>query len=227
MKHSLKAAASVLANGRRRAYISRVAWLELEQFITTAFNEIIDNIDEIDELGSLHFTTNRQYQPFNGPNFNVFNITNQILIRVGSRLLNVSHAINIDGKPCAELLDESGATLSLSQDATGSVIVFISPYKSEAMSMDEENIILDRHSCASSISKKDIRRYLSKFLRYCAVTSVHGDLGWGGYSYRLWLKYNDFRNASQMRANAFNYIKLFSFPIIVLVTLYAGGKILT
>jgi hypothetical protein len=226
MKDSLKAAASVLAKGRCRAYVSRVAWLDLERLVSSAFNEIIENVEDTAELGNLYLTKNRDYPPFNKPG-NVFNITNQIQIHAGWRLLNVSHAITKDEESRAEHLAESGATLWFSQNASGSIMVFIAPYESKAMSVNEDNIILARHSCASSVSAKDIRSYFATYFRYCAVTSAHGDLGLGGYIYRLRLKYNDFRYASQMRANVFRYIEPLLAVVGIVATLYAGNKLFT
>lgn len=224
MKHSLELAANKLAKGRVRAFISRVAWLDLEKLVSTAFNEISQNHEHANELGNLYLTKNRDYPPFNQPHLNAFNITNRIQVHAGRRQLNVCHAITESGNTRAEALAESGATLWFSQDVTGSVMVFISPYKSKAMSMNEENIILARYSCASSVSIRDIGRHFATYFRYCSVTSAHGSHGLSGYIYRLRLKYNDFRYANQMRANVFHYIEQSLVIVGSIATLYAGNK---
>ena len=225
MKHSLEVAAKKLAKGRVRAYISRVAWFDLEKLVSSAFNEISQNQEYATELGKLYLTKSRDYPPFNQPNLNPINITNQIQVHAGWRQLNVYHAITDNGNKRAEALAESGATLWFSQDATGSVMAFISPYKSKAMSMNEENIIIARYSCASSVSTREIERHFATYFRYCSVTSAHGCHGLSGYIYRLRLKYNDFRYANQMRANAFHYIEPSLAIIGIIATLYAGNKL--
>lgn len=225
MKQSLKIAAQTLRRGRARAFVSRVAWLNLDQLVSSAFQEISNNNKEIAELGDLYLTKNTEYPPFNKSNFSAVNITNQIQVHAGWRQLNLSHSINEGGSTRSELLAESGATLWYSQDATGGVTVFLAPYKSKAMTIKEENIILARYGCASGVSAGAVRQHFKDYFRYCSVTSAHGNLGLSGYIYRLRLKYRDFRYANQMRANVFRYFE----PVIaaagIIATLYAGGKL--
>lgn len=190
----------------------------------SAFNEMVANRAEAAELGNLYLTKNRDNPPFDAPHFNATNILNQIQVHAGWRQLNVSH-FHIDGDELrAEYLAESGATLWFSQDVGGAVTVFVAPYKSKAMSVNEKNIILARHGWAGSISKKDVRRYFVTYLRYCAVTSAHGNLSLSGYIYRLGLKYGDFRHASEMRGYIFRYLEPILAIIGILATLYAGNK---
>lgn len=225
MKKSLKIAARTIQRGRNRAFVSRVAWLDLERLVSSTFQEISTNSQDHTELGSLYLTRNIDYPPFNKKHFSVVNITNQIQIHAGWRQLNLSHYINEDGTAKSELLAESGATLWYSQDATGSVMVFLAPYKSKAITMNEENIILARYGCASSISARAVRKHFAAYFRYCSVTSTHGNLGLSGYIYRLRLKYRDFRYASQMRASMFRYCEPMLAVLGILATLYAGNKL--
>lgn len=226
MKRSLKSAAETLASGRRRAYVSRVAWLDLERLVTAAYDELAADGSHAAELGNLYLTSNRNYPPFNKPHFSAVNVINQIQVHAGWRQLNVSHAISENGESRAEPLAESGATLWFSQDATGLVMAFVAPYNSKAMRMNEENIILARYSCASAVSARDVRRHFATYFRYCAITSAHGCLGLGGYLYRLRLKYNDFRFASEMRASVFRYVEPLLAAVGIVATLYAGNKLL-
>jgi hypothetical protein len=225
MKQSLKEAANVLARGRSRAFISRVAWLDLEQLVSSAFSEISENGTETAELGNLYLTKNRDYPPFDKSHFNAFNVTNQIQVHAGWRQLHVCHAITENMEARAEWLAESGATLWFSQDATGSVMVFVAPYKSKAMTMNEDNIILARYKCATGVSSRNVRRHFSTYFRYCSVTSVHGDLGAAGYIFRLRLKYGDFRYSSQMRASVFRFLEPLLAVVGIVATLYAGNKL--
>lgn len=223
MKQSLKIAARTLQRGRTRAFVSRVAWLDLDRLVSSAFQEISTNSQETAELGNLYLTRNIDYPPFNKGHFSAVNITNQIQVQAGWRQLN--HSINKDGTAASELLVESGATLWYSQNATGSVMVFLAPYKSKAMTMNEENIILARYGCASSISARAVRQHFAAYFRYCSVTSAHGNLGLSGYIYRLRLKYRDFRYASQMRASVFRYFESMLAVVGIIATLYAGNKL--
>lgn len=55
-KQSLIKAAETLEKGRKRAYVSRVAWLDLEKLIKTAYDELDVYETQKDELGYLSLT---------------------------------------------------------------------------------------------------------------------------------------------------------------------------
>jgi hypothetical protein len=225
LKQSLKEAANVLGSGRSRAFVSRVAWLDLERLISAAFKEISENCNDSAELGNLYLTKNRDYPPFhNKSRFCAFNVLNQIQVHTGSRRLGVFRSITEKEKTRVEYLAESRATLWYSQDASGSVIVFVAPYKSTVMKMNEDNIILARYNCASSVSLRDVQRHFSTYFRYCTVSSVHGNLGVSGYMFRLRLKYGDIRYSTQMRASAFRYLELLAAGATIAGVLYTAFK---
>ena len=224
MKQSLIKAAETLEKGRERAYVSRVAWLDLEKLIKVTYDELEAYVAQKAELGNLYLTSNRNYPPFNESHFNAINILNQIQIHAGWRQLNVSRAVTENQK--IEHLAESGATLWYSQNVTGSVMVFLAPYKSSTIETDEKNIILARYNCPCEISAQHIRKHFATYFRYCAATSAHGSFSINDYLYRLYLRYNDFRFKNEMRANFFRYINPYFFLVItVFATLYAGDKI--
>ncbi|MBS0299514.1 MAG: hypothetical protein JSR32_06225 [Proteobacteria bacterium] len=226
MKHSLIKAAETLSRGRNHAYVNRVAWIDLEKLVKSVYNELKPIQLQVTEIGELYLTSNRDYPPFNKPNFSAINVINQIQVQAGWRQLNVYHIVNENGEDKAELLAERGATLWYSQDVTGSVVVFLAPYKSKAITVDEKNIVLARYSCPCEISARKIRKHFAIFFRYCAATSAHGSFSINDYFYRLYLRYNDFRYKNEMRANFFQRISQFFFLIItVIATLYAGNKI--
>lgn len=225
MKAALQEAAKSLARGRDRAFVSRVAWLDLDRLVTAAYETISTCSREATELGDLYLTRNREYPPFNKPHFSSVNIINQIQIQTGWRLLNVSRVISENDAPRSEVLAESGATLWFSQDATGAVTVFLAPYKSKAMRVDEANIILARHGCASEVSERCVNQYFVAYFRYCAATSAHGHRGWKGYGYRLWLIYNDFRYSTKRRAVLVRGLELLLAAGGVIATLYTGNKL--
>lgn len=225
MKKSLAMAARTLERGRTRAFISRVAWLDLDRLVSSAYQEISANGQETTELGNLCLTRNIDRPPFNRSHFSAANIINQIQVSAGWRPLDLSHAVTDNGDARSEFLAESGATLWYAQDATGSVTVFLAPYKSKAMSMNEENIILASYGCANSVSARAVRQHFAAYFRYCSVTSAHGNLGVTGYIFRLRLKYKDFRYASQIRASVFRYFESALAVVGIIATLYAGNKL--
>jgi hypothetical protein len=229
MKKALAAAVNRLSSGRTRAYISRVAWLDLDCKIRGIFHEIQSYGLDTSELGNLYIISNLQYEPFNKSPFSALNIINQIQIQVGHRHLDISQLTTKDSESKSEYLTEIGAALWYSQDASGGVMVFMSPYKSRVMRMTEENIILARFDCASAISTSAVQGHFEKFFRYCNFTSVHGALGFSGYLYRLRLRYNDIRFKTAIRASVLKpiiaFITLGLATAGVWATLYSAGKI--
>lgn len=116
MKQSLIKAAETLAKGRARAYVSRVAWLDLEKMIKAAYDELEVYVDQKAELGYLFLTSNRNYPPLNEFHLNAIDVLNQIQISAGWRQLKVSRAVTENNKTKIEHLAEGGATLWYSQN---------------------------------------------------------------------------------------------------------------
>lgn len=225
MKQSLVMAARILARGRDRAFISRVAWLDLDRLVSSVFQEVSVCSEETSELGNLYLTRNTDYPPLNKTHFTPLNITNQIQIQAGWRKLDMSHSITENEETRSEYLAEGGATLWYGQDAAGGVMVFLAPYESKAKRMNEKNIILARYGCASSVSVSAVRQHFRAYFRYCSITSVHGNPGIAGYAYLLWLKYGDIRYASQMRASVFRYFNPLVGVLGIVASLYAGNRL--
>jgi hypothetical protein len=228
MKKHLKNAAKTLEKGRRRTYISRVAWGDLYELVSTEYKQLDDLNVQKSELGNLYLSNNTKYPPLNNKRSRFSNIMNQIQISSGWRHLNVT-GINNDDKehPKAEVLAESGATLWYSQDITGAVSVYVAPYNSRVMTVDEKDIIIARYSCPTKISKKNVQQHFSTYFKYCAVTSVHGNLSFISYIYRLWLQLNNRRIASEIRRKKSSFIEIFLIIAGIFATLYAGNKMFT
>ncbi|TXI86644.1 MAG: hypothetical protein E6Q40_06135 [Cupriavidus sp.] len=183
------------------------------------------NAEASSELGGLYFSTNRSLPPFANSAYTPINIINQAQVSAGHRLLNVMHTFKSkdDVEPRAKPASEAGATLWLGQDATGSVAVFISPYKSDVHNVLEDNFIIGRHSWAGGISERQLKRYFATYFRYCAATSAHGDLGLASYMLRVCLKVKDIRYRSKVTAKLWPVANWLTTAVI---TLYAGGKLL-
>ncbi|MGL5038678.1 MAG: hypothetical protein ACRC6D_00910 [Aeromonas sp.] len=219
MEKHLRNTERILKNGRNRAYISRVAWCDLYKLVKCTLEQLDDLDLQKDEIGKLYLYDTIQHAPFNKKQFSSSNVLNQMQISTGWRYLNVSK-LNSDG--CAsEVLMESGATLNYSQNITGAVSVMVLPYRSEAMTVREKNIIIARYNCPTEIQKKHIVRHFSTFFKYCEVTSANGNLGLRGYMYRLYLLFNDVRNKNKLYNEIFNSVRIAGGVAVIFVTLYS------
>lgn len=173
------------------------------------------------EAGSIYMSNIRDMEEFKDSYAD--SVLNTVWIMIGSRSLNVEYLSKDQGMM---LLSEGGAQLWLSQDATGSVTVFMAPYRSKHMKMNENELILARYGCATSLTEARLRAHFGTFFRYLAVTSSHGDLGIRGYAFRTRLRMADRRFASEWWSNVHKvYVPVLICLIGLVATLYAGDKL--
>ncbi|MEX5535588.1 hypothetical protein [Pseudomonas syringae] len=93
----------------------------------------------------------------------------------------------------AKILLEKDAAMWFNQSPSGAVTVFMAPYRSAVLKMNEENIILGLYSSPDKLTDKRIRELFSTFFRYLSITSAHHQQSVMDYGWRLWLIYKDAR----------------------------------
>ncbi|MCE4344088.1 hypothetical protein ABQZ99_013695 [Xanthomonas hortorum pv. vitians] len=219
MKKQLERTQSRLHRGRIKAFVSRVAWLDVEHRLRRLFNEAQGF--ECGELGSIYLSSQRDVPALKSAYAD--SVLNTVWIIIGGRSLNVDY---LDKDQRRMLLSEDGGQLWFSQDATGSITVFMSPYKSKHMRMNENELILARYGCATSLTERKLRKHFKTFFRYLAVTSCHGDLGIRGYLFRVRLRMNDRRFATEWASNAHKvYVPVLLALMGLLATLYTGNRL--
>ncbi|WP_122439446.1 hypothetical protein [Pseudomonas viridiflava] len=90
-------------------------------------------------------------------------------------------------------LFEGDAALWFNQAPSGMVTVFMAPYGSDNMKMNEDNIVLGMYRSPAKITDREIRKLFSKFFKYLSITSAHHQQAFSEYAWRLWLIYKDVR----------------------------------
>ncbi|MCD5988484.1 hypothetical protein KDX30_11280 [Pseudomonas sp. CDFA 553] len=122
-------------------------------------------------------------------------ILGQLQLSCGTRQLGLwgveTKAEERKGK--AKPLFESGAALWFNQAPSGLVTVFMAPYGSDNLKMNEDNIVLGMYKSPAKITDKEIRKLFSKFFKYLSITSAHHQQTFSEYAWRLWLIYRDVR----------------------------------
>lgn len=119
----------------------------------------------------------------------------QLQLTCGTRRLGLDTLEKSEDRPqgVAKTLLEKDAALWFNQSPSGAVTVFMAPYSSAVLKMNEDNIILGMYSSPEKLTDKRIRELLSTFFRYLSITSAHHQQSVMDYGWRLWLIYKDAR----------------------------------
>lgn len=99
----------------------------------------------------------------------------QLQLTCGTRRLGLDTLEKSEDHPLgvAKTLLEKDAALWFNQSPSRAVTVFMAPYSSAVLKMNEENIILGMYSSHEKLTDKRIRELLSTFFRYLSITSAH------------------------------------------------------
>lgn len=229
MKTHLTAAAQKLWRAERLGYIRRAMWCSFEDRLKQEFSEIDSHGVDAGRLGNLYLSFSHQSLSAHSQSHACkLNALNQAQISVGWRRMGVWHTIGVKDSSEPKEAMESGATISFSQDITGKVMVLLSPYKSDLVKVNEENIILLFGVNPNDLTKDVIQRLLKTFFRYCAATSMVSVGSYSGYFFRLWLQLRDIRNKKIQKFRIFRFLeKLLILGLAVggiWATLYTSSK---
>lgn len=224
---SLEKSAEKIQKAHERSWVSRVMWFSLDERIGNVFNEITKNTGCISMLGGLYLSKAKDLEPIKSSQLCSYQYVNSTHIHTGYRLLGVN-IVNKETKKL-EAATESNAQLWYSQSPSGTVLVFVAPYSSNAGEIDEKEIIIGKYKEPVLITCSEIENHFNIFFKYCSCTSQHGASSFVNYLYRRYLIFNDFRYKATFRNKLFRYLErvfLFIFGAAsILVTLYVGNKL--
>ncbi|GKV95456.1 hypothetical protein H2Y56_00390 [Pectobacterium aroidearum] len=226
MRNLLKETHDRILREENNSYIRRVSWLDLHDKVYYFF-QFLESNKNADIFGSFYFSSNQDYTPYS-ENRNIYrlNSLNQIQIHTGHRISSIYHA----GKGNKlEVIYEKASTLWFSQDITGGVAVFLSPYISSTHRVDEENVLIKYYHQPTSITNKEVKKILKTYIKYCEATMAFSTGKRGLYFFRLWLQFKDLRNRKKIKAFSIKIIAqalaLLLAGLGVVATLYTGNVI--
>lgn len=189
MKKAFEKYAKAMESDWSQAFIRRVMWIDMEERIEKVFAEI-EHSELASRYGTLYL---HEGLHFNAKKFYVTQRLNQLQVSCGMRLLGLN-GVDVDGnQPKKKISMEKNAALWFTQSASGGVTVFMAPYKSEVVSMNEENIIIGHYKDPSRLSEKKIKKLFSTFFHYLSITSAIHPQSPVDYIWRLWLTFLDVR----------------------------------
>lgn len=204
------------------AYIKRLNWRVLDKKVTEVFN--FSRLFGDTSSNIRFYLTREDSIDKEAKKFPKYQRLQSIHLSAGWHLLNCWGVSNDGGS--FKRITESGANLTYSQNASGVVFVYVTPFKSFLHSVDEERIFIGFYLDPCLISTKDVLRHFRVFLRYCEATTISSPMTLRSFLFRKYLIFNDVRFRPGNLSMVFRYVVRFiAYMVVLLVTLYAGGKL--
>ncbi|EGM77310.1 hypothetical protein Rhein_2592 [Rheinheimera sp. A13L] len=180
IEKALKKYSDRISRGKRKRYISAVAWLNVTQYVKRCFKTISES--EFDNVDRFYLNINRDYP--------IDVLPNHIQIHCGFRKLGAEYDT---WEGIRNTISERGAALVFSQLVNGSVLILLYPYKSEIFEFPEQYLIFDRYTCAAEISEKDVEKAFVAFVRYMQATSAFSNTPFRDFVFRTRYRLRDWR----------------------------------
>lgn len=202
MKKTFEKHARAIQMDSNRVFVRRVMWSDMEERVRALFKKIEDSPQAdwyggIRVHGGLHPDAKKIYTNYR---------LNQLQITCMTKRLGLSSIENFEETRVIDGVEkkvegvrqkthvEHGAVMWFSQSPSGGVTVFMSPCKSDLVSMNEKEIILGMYNDPGCLSDKKIKELSAKFFRYASISSALHNHTALDYFWRLWLLYLDVRN---------------------------------
>lgn len=199
------------------AFVKRCMWLDLNERIKDGFDNEIKSCTNPSVFGDLYlYSDDAIFIEAKKRKINIITceVINATYIYSGNKRHEIKYISN--GK--LTILHERGAQLWYTQEASGTVFVFVSPCSSAMNSFDEKEIIIGRYSQPIAINKSVIKKHINTFLKYRMYTGINSSGTLSSYIYRMYLQALDFRNKKPI----VRYVLSFIYKSAILI-LAAGG----
>ncbi len=223
---SLEKYAKRLAVDWQLVRVRRVMWIDMESRIRKIFGEID---------GSPHANFYGNFYIHNGlhPDAQKYYVTeriNQLQITCGLRLLGLRGVEEVEETKVVNEVEQSvkrikpttlmekEAAMWFAQTPAGGVTVFMSPYKSDWVNMNEKEIIIGYFKDPARLTDRKIRKMLARFFKYLSISSALHQHTAIDYMWRLWFIYLDIRTRKFWKAFlAFNAIVIFMGALVTVL----------
>jgi len=202
MRKAFEKYANAMLADWNQVFVRRMMWADMEARVKNLFKEI-ESSPQADWFGGIRI--HGGLHP-DAKEIHVTDRLNQLQVTCMTRLLGIRSVKNaeetreIDGverkvhvvKRTTHM--ETEACMWFSQSPSGGVTVFMSPYKSDLVSMNEKEIIIGMFKDPNRLTERNIRKLFSRFLKYRQISSALHHHTFLDYGWRLWLTYLDVRH---------------------------------
>ncbi|WLG30171.1 hypothetical protein [Pseudomonas lurida] len=173
-----------------QAFVRRVMWIDMDERIKKVYSEV-EHSEFASRYGNLYLHEGLSLE---AKKIHTTQKLNQIQLSCGMRLLGLKGIDVDDGRTKLKINMEIEAALWFTQSPSGGVTVFMSPYKSDVLKMNEDDIIIGHYKDPSKLTVQKIRRLFTIFFRYLSITSAMHHQTVFDYGWRLWLIFLDIRS---------------------------------
>lgn len=212
-----------------RAYIRRAMWIDFEDRLEKFFQDLAGDNKLLSHFGNIYLSTTKDFYGSKIANqISRTNLMNYAQISSGTRILGFSHNLKSAKNKSIKLATESEAALCFHQLSDGRVNVYLYPYKSDLVRMDEDFIFLGINLEPNYLTNEIIQSFTEKFFRYCLATSAISTGSYSSYLYRTRLRLLDFRYKKIQKSKLILIVeKILVIALAVLgvwATLLTGGR---
>lgn len=202
MKKALEKYAKKLETDTKVVRIKRVMWIDMEARIREMFEEV-ESSPLADWYGGLRIHNGLHPK---AKELHVTDRLNHLQITCMTRRLGIAsvkefeEAREIEGvKKKVRVIKrtthvENESAMWFAQSPSGGVTVFMSPYKSDLVSMNEKEIIIGIFKDPSKLTERKIRNLFAKYFKYMSISSALHNQTPLDYAWRLWLMHLDVRS---------------------------------
>ena len=202
MKKALEKYAKRLQKDAEVAFIRRMMWIDMEVRIRKMFKEI-ESSPQARRYGGMRIHNGLHPKANEIP---VNKRLNHLQVTCMNRLLGLSSVKEVEEIRETEGVEqkvrvikhithlESDSAMWFTQTPSGGVTVFMAPYKSDLVSMNEKEIIIGMFKDPVQLTEGRLKLLFAKYFKYVSITSALHDHTVLDYAWRLLLMYLDVRS---------------------------------
>jgi len=167
-----------IERGARKRFVSAVAW----KYVIQHVRECYKALDVPNAIGKFYLNIDESTP--------VTTLPNHIQVHCGVRILGLEVNEQLHGQ---HAIYERNAALVFTQHVGGSVLILLYPFTSAAYSFDEDYLIFKKYSCATAISRDEVEKAFSAYVRYAQATSALSPTPFRDWLFRTRFRLNDLR----------------------------------
>lgn len=233
MKKALEKYAKKLQKDAEVAVIRRMMWVDMEARIRDMFKDV-ENSPHARWYGGMKIHSGLH------PDANEIPMNkrlNHLQVTCMSRQLGLSFVKGVEEVREAEGVEqkvrvikrsthvEHDSAMWFTQTPSGGVTVFMAPYKSDLISMNEKEIIIGMFKDPVKLTEGKLRQLFTKYFKYLSITSALHNHTVLDYAWRLLLMYLDVRNRRMWKTFvAINVLVIFGGALFTILGYFINSQ---